>query len=42
LGKHEAAMEMFNDVVKHAKRLDSSIEEEEQWASAAKKAIAGV
>jgi hypothetical protein len=41
LGKHEAAMEMFNDVVKHAKRLDSSIEEEEQWASAAKKAIAG-
>jgi hypothetical protein len=41
LGKHEAAMEMFNDVVKHAKRFASSIEEEERWASAARQAIAG-
>ena len=41
LGKHEAAMVMFNEVVKHAKRFSSSIEEEERWASAAKQAIAG-
>ena len=41
LGKHEAAMEMFNDVVKHAKRFASSIEAEEQWLAAAKQAIAG-
>ena len=41
LGKQEAAMEMFNEVVKHAKRFTSSLEEEEQWASAARRAIAG-
>ena len=41
LGKQEAAMEMFNDVVKHARRFTSSLEEEEQWASAARRAIAG-
>lgn len=41
LGNHEAAMQMFNDVVKHARRFASSIEEEERWASAAKEAIAG-
>src|SRR3569623_1058440 len=39
LGKHEAAMEMFNEVVKHAKRFSSSIEEEKRWAVAAKQAI---
>jgi len=32
---------MFNEVVKHARRFTSSLEEEEQWASAAKRAIAG-
>jgi hypothetical protein len=41
LGKQEAAAEMFNEVVKHSKRFTSSVEEEEQWASAAKRAIAG-
>ena len=41
LGKNEAAMEMFNEVVKHSKRFTSSLEEEERWASAAKRAIAG-
>jgi len=41
LEKPEAAMEMFNDVVKHARRFSSSIEEEERRASAAKQAIAG-
>jgi len=41
LGKTEAAMEMFNEVVRHARRFTSSIEEEEHWASAARRAIAG-
>lgn len=41
LGKHEASTEMFNQVLKHAKRFASSIEEEERWAEAAKEAIAG-
>lgn len=41
LGKHEAAMEIFNEVVKHAKRFSSPIEEEARWASAAKQVIAG-
>jgi hypothetical protein len=39
IGRHEAAMEMFDEVVKHAKRFASSIEEEEQWAEAARQAI---
>jgi hypothetical protein len=41
LGRHEAAMEVFNDVVKYSKRFSSSLEEEEHWVSAAKRAIAG-
>lgn len=41
LGRQEAAMEMFNEVVKHAKRFASSIEEEEYWANAARQAITG-
>lgn len=40
-GREDAAMEVFNDVVKSAKRFSSSLEEEERWASAAKRAIAG-
>jgi hypothetical protein len=41
LGRHDAATEVFNDVVQHAKRFSSSIEEEELWVSAARRAIAG-
>jgi hypothetical protein len=41
LGKTEAAMQMFNEVVKHARRYSSAIEEEERWAEAAREAIAG-
>ncbi len=41
LGRQEAAMQMFDEVVKHARRFASSIEEEEQWAEAARQAIAG-
>ncbi|HMH18685.1 MAG TPA: tetratricopeptide repeat protein [Burkholderiales bacterium] len=39
LGKNEAAMDMFNEVMKHAKRFASSVEDEERWASAARQAI---
>jgi hypothetical protein len=39
LGRHQAAMEVFNDVIKYATRFSSSLEEEERWASAAKRAI---
>lgn len=41
LGRHEAALDMFNDVLKHARRAASPVEEEEQWALAARQAIAG-
>jgi hypothetical protein len=41
LGKNEAAMQMFNEVVKHARHHSSAIEQEEQWAEAAREAIAG-
>ena len=39
LGQHEAANHMFNEVLTHAKRYASSIEEEQQWVAAARKAI---
>jgi hypothetical protein len=41
LGRQEAAMQMFNDVLKHSKRFASSIEDEERWANAARQAISG-
>jgi hypothetical protein len=41
LGRQDAAIEVFNEVVKHAKRFSPSIEDEERWASAARQAIAG-
>src|ERR1700716_1681343 len=41
LGKQEAAMEMFNDVLRHAKRFTSAVEDEERWASAARQAVSG-
>jgi hypothetical protein len=39
LGKREAAMDVFNDVLKSAKRFSSGIEEEERWAAAARQAV---
>jgi hypothetical protein len=39
LGRREAAMEMFDDVLRAAKRFASPIEEEERWAVAAKQAV---
>ena len=41
VGRQEAAMGVFDEVVRHAKRFASSIEDEEQWAQAARQAIAG-
>ena len=41
LGRDEAAMQMFDEVMKHAKRFASSIDEEQQWVSAAREAITG-
>lgn len=41
LGRTEAAMQMFNELLRHAKRFESTIEEEERWADAARQAIAG-
>jgi hypothetical protein len=41
LGKQEAAMEMFNEVLRHSKRFTSAVEEEERWASAARQAVSG-
>ena len=39
LGRHEAAAQVFNEVIKHATRFASSVEDEERWASAARQAI---
>jgi hypothetical protein len=41
LGKQEAAAQAFNELLRHSKRFTSSIEEEEQWATAARQSIAG-
>lgn len=39
LGQYEAATHMLNEVIKHSQRFSSSVEEEQQWASAARQAI---
>ena len=39
LGQHEAALQMFNEVMAHAKRFASSLEDEQQWVSAARQGI---
>jgi hypothetical protein len=41
LGRHDAAKQAYNEVVRHAQRFASSIEEEEQWAAAARQALTG-
>lgn len=40
LGQDEAAQHMFHEVIKHSTRFASSVEGEEQWASAARHALA--
>jgi hypothetical protein len=39
LGRREAAMEMFDEVLKLGKRFASPIEEEERWVSATRQAL---
>lgn len=41
LGQQEAASQAFDEVLRHAKRFASSIEDEQQWVAAAKEAVAG-
>jgi hypothetical protein len=41
LGKHDAAMEVFNDVLKQSRRFESGIEDEQRWANAARDAVRG-
>lgn len=41
LERHEAAMEMFNDILRQAKRYESTVEEEERWIDSARQAIGG-
>ncbi len=40
LGQHEAASHMFNEVIEHSRRFASPLEDEQRWASAARRAIA--
>jgi hypothetical protein len=39
LGRQDAGIEVMNDVLKHARRFASSLEEEERWVQAAREAI---
>ena len=39
LGMQDAGLEVMNDVLKHAKRFNSSLEEEQRWVDAAREAI---
>jgi len=41
LGQSEAAIEVFNQLLAHAKRAGSTVESEEQWTAAAKRAVRG-
>jgi len=41
LGMQDAGLEVMNDVLKHARRFGSSIEEEQRWVDAAREAVAG-
>ena len=38
-GQHEAAMQIFNEVIAHSKRFASSIEDEQQWVAVARGAL---
>jgi len=41
IGQNEAAIEVFNQVLTQAKRAPSTVEDEEQWVAAAKRAVRG-
>lgn len=38
-GQHEAAIEVFNELLKQAKRVKSTVEGEERWVEGAKRAV---
>jgi hypothetical protein len=39
LGRHKAAMHMYDEVIAHSKRFASSMDDEQQWVTAARRAI---
>jgi len=39
LEQHEAALQTFNDLIAHAKRFGCSLEDEQEWLTAARRAI---
>lgn len=41
LDRQEAATQVFDDLLKHAKRFSSSIEDEQQWVQATRRALGG-
>lgn len=42
LERHEPAIEAFEEILKHAKRFASSLEDEQQWVSAARRDLAAL
>lgn len=40
LGKHEAAAHLFNEVIAHAKRFASAVDDEQRWVDAARQSLA--
>lgn len=42
LGQHASAGVMFNEVIRHARKFESSIEDEQRWADAARQAVENV
>lgn len=41
LGQHQAALQVFDELLAHSRRFASSVEDEEKWAAAAQRAISG-
>jgi hypothetical protein len=41
LGQHQAALQVFNELLTHSRRFASSIEDEQRWAAAAQQAVSG-
>jgi hypothetical protein len=39
LGQHEAALHIFNELITHSKRFNSSVEDEQYWVDSARQAI---
>ncbi|MDR1228883.1 MAG: hypothetical protein LBK55_07685 [Azoarcus sp.] len=39
LGQHEAALHVFNELIAHSKRFSSTVEDEQYWVDAARRAV---